>query len=189
MRIYLTDLAAYNEGYLIGEWIELPCDDLEDKVKTILKRGDEACLSFVDHEEYFITDWECDYKDIGEYDDIHALNELAETMEELDEDTLNKIQALKAYHGENYYNNIEDAIKALDDSLGMVIEGVSSDYELAKKLEYEIGYDDELYRVLGCTAKAYEQLSSYIHTDDIASTIDTEFSFAYVGNTAYEIYA
>ena len=40
-----------------------------------------------------------------------------------------------------------------------------------------------------CHEEAYEQLSSYIRTDDIAHTIDTEWSFAYVNNTAYEIYA
>ena len=29
MRIYLTDLASYNEGHLIGEWIDLPSMDIE----------------------------------------------------------------------------------------------------------------------------------------------------------------
>ena len=24
MRVYLTDLKAYNEGNLVGEWLELP---------------------------------------------------------------------------------------------------------------------------------------------------------------------
>ncbi len=194
MRIYLTDLAAYNSGHLIGEWIDLPSTDLEGDIKRVLAKGDAIELEeygelTYPHEEYFITDYECSYKDIGEYDDIHALNEFAETIEDLDEGMEDRIEAIKAVHGDNYYESMEELVEAVENNIGMVVDGVSSDYELAKKLEYEIGFDDELYQVLGCTAKAYEQLSSYIHTDDIAHTIDTEFSFAYVGNTAYEVYA
>ena len=40
-------------------------------------------------------------------------------------------------NGESYYNNIDDAIEAIDNSIGMIIEGVESDYQLAKKLEFE----------------------------------------------------
>ncbi len=187
MRIFLTDLASYNEGHLIGEWLDLPSNDIEGDIRRVLAKGES--ISNEVHEEYFITDWECDYKDIGEYEDIYKLNELAEKLDSIDTDTLNKIEALKAYHGESYYNNIDDAIEAIDNSIGMIIEGVESDYQLAKKLEYEIGYEEELYRILGCTPEAYEQLSGYINTDDIVHTIDTEFNFAYVNNTAYEIYS
>lgn len=27
LKIYLTDLSAYNKGYLFGEWISLPSDN------------------------------------------------------------------------------------------------------------------------------------------------------------------
>ena len=29
LRIYLTNLGKYNEGELIGEWLDLPCTDEE----------------------------------------------------------------------------------------------------------------------------------------------------------------
>lgn len=46
LEVYLTDLAAYNKGFLIGEWITLPCEDLEDKLKKILDQG--SCLCFLE---------------------------------------------------------------------------------------------------------------------------------------------
>ena len=38
--IYLTDLAAYNNGYLVGEWLELPLssNELEQAVKVFYNR-------------------------------------------------------------------------------------------------------------------------------------------------------
>ena len=44
LQIYLTDLSAYNKGYLFGEWISLPCDDLENKLSKILKAGEAMCF-------------------------------------------------------------------------------------------------------------------------------------------------
>ncbi len=191
MKIYITDLEAYNSGHLIGDWVELPLrpHELYAEIRSILIKGKRACKSSHHHEEIFITDFECSYKDIGEYDDVFKLNETAEQMEELDEDTISKIEALEEAHGSNYYKTIDDKLEAIEEAFGMVIEGVSSDYELARKLEYTIGYDDELNHILGCTQEAYEQLSSFIRTDDIAHTIDTEFTFVYVNNTAYEVVA
>ena len=31
MKIYLTDLKAYNSGHLVGEWINLPIEEIELK--------------------------------------------------------------------------------------------------------------------------------------------------------------
>ena len=60
-------------------------EDLHEELQAIYKEGEEATQTS-HHEEYFITDWECDYKDIGEYDSMEELNDLAEQMEQLDED-------------------------------------------------------------------------------------------------------
>lgn len=36
LKIYLTNLGKYNEGYLIGEWVTLPIDDDElEEVKSV----------------------------------------------------------------------------------------------------------------------------------------------------------
>lgn len=76
VEIYITDLAAYNNGHLIGEWVSLPMDedDLNFKVAEILSLGAKVCGD-TEHEEIFFTDYECDYMEIGEYGNIYHLNE------------------------------------------------------------------------------------------------------------------
>ena len=113
------------------------------------------------------------------------------TAEEIEEnytqEEIDKVEAITLYHGDYYYNTFEEALEATEDSILSTVKGVSNDYELARKLEYETGYEELLYKILGCTEEAYNSLSQYIHTDDIAHTIDVEFYFSYVNGTAYEV--
>lgn len=58
MNIYLTNLGKYNEGELIGEWVELPVSQ-EELQKVFERIGINE-----EYEEYFITDYECDFYEI-----------------------------------------------------------------------------------------------------------------------------
>ena len=79
MNIYLTNLGKYNEGELIGEWVQLPISN--EELQEVFKRiGINK-----EYEEYFITDYECDFYEIGEYESISTLNEIAEKLDDLDE--------------------------------------------------------------------------------------------------------
>ena len=74
ISIYLTNLGKYNEGELIGEWVELPVSD--EELQAVFDR-----IGIDDYyEEYFITDYESDIPGlyIDEYENISYLNELAE---------------------------------------------------------------------------------------------------------------
>ena len=73
MNIYLTNLGKYNEGELVGEWVKLPVSD-EELQKVFERIGINE-----EYEEYFITDYECDFYEIGEYENIDTLNEKAES--------------------------------------------------------------------------------------------------------------
>ena len=76
ISIYLTNLRKYNEGELVGKWVELPIseDDLQEELDEVL--GDD--------EEYFITDWEAPKGfDIGEYSNLYSLNEEAGEYEDI----------------------------------------------------------------------------------------------------------
>ena len=87
MNIYLTNLGKYNEGFLIGEWVSLPIsnEDLKNVLKRIkISNKPDANSNY--YEEYFITDWECDYYNIGEYENIDKLNKIASQVESLDEE-------------------------------------------------------------------------------------------------------
>ena len=106
MKIYLTDLQAYNEGYLVGKWIELPLstDELSQALSEVLNEG-ETVSGTANHEEYFISDYEADIV-IDEYDNIYELNELAEAMEEFEEEDYLKLKLL-TYKGYNERKVIE----------------------------------------------------------------------------------
>lgn len=100
MNIYLTNLGKYNEGFLIGEWVSLPIsnEDLKDVLKRI-KISDKPDANGNYYEEYFITDWECDYYNIGEYENIDTLNKIASQVESLDEEESKVVKALMSECG------------------------------------------------------------------------------------------
>lgn len=93
MKIYLTNLGKYNEGELIGEWVELPVSQ-EELQKVFERIGINE-----EYEEYFITDDECDFYEVGEYENLDTLNEIAERIEELDEKESKVVKALMSELG------------------------------------------------------------------------------------------
>ena len=96
IRIYIANLGKYNEGYLVGEWIDLPAteEELEDlyvriKVGHYNEKGEYEAGYYEDgsfYEEVAIHDYESEISglEIGEYDDIQRLSELAEELERED---------------------------------------------------------------------------------------------------------
>ena len=63
IRGYITNLGKYNEGQLVGEWIDFPI--AENELKDTLQRiGINE-----QYEEYFFTDWDSEldlYPILGE---------------------------------------------------------------------------------------------------------------------------
>ena len=94
VRIFLTNLAQYNSGDLVGKWVDLPLleEDLEQEIKNVL--GDD--------EEYFITDYEAPFR-IEEYENLKELNEFAEEFSKLSEHDQHKVAYLIESIG--YSNN------------------------------------------------------------------------------------
>ena len=164
MRIYITDLESYNNGILVGEWYTLPMgeDSLAECNEDILYAGRKALESTHHHEETFITDYECDYMEIGEYDDIYKLNKIAEEMEELSEYDIKRYkamtdngythkQALEGYEDVDLYEDMsltDLAHMFVDEGLyGEINESIKNyiDYDaIARDLRYdytEVGSD------------------------------------------------
>lgn len=108
LKIYLTNLGKYNEGYLIGEWVELPVSD--EELEKVLERIEIGGM----YEETFITDYETDVDgvDVHEFDSIEKLNELAETLEGLEDYDLEVVEAMLS---EGY--KLEDALERKDDCI------------------------------------------------------------------------
>lgn len=116
LKIFLTDLAAYNSGRLIGKWVELPCDDLSSAIQAVLSEGQRVCKDVLPHEEFFITDFEWEDTGMGkacsvsEYSDPYKLNEIAEELSTLDEFERLQVQFLlyEGYEFEYALQNHED---------------------------------------------------------------------------------
>jgi len=113
MRIFITDLQAYNEGYLVGKWVQLPMNEIEllQTIFKILEEGGKETGS-QNHEEYFITDYEAEIS-IDEYDDVYKLNEIAQTVEEYSDDDWLKLKFL-SYEGYNERDVIKKGIESYD---------------------------------------------------------------------------
>lgn len=76
IRIYLTNLGKYNEGKLVGDWVDLPVNDNFKSVLNKIGISNKPDAEGNIYEEWFITDYEAPFK-IGEYDNINELNEIA----------------------------------------------------------------------------------------------------------------
>lgn len=140
LKIYLTNLGKYNEGELIGEWIELPCTDDElEAVKGRIRISDEPDENGNFYEEYFITDYETDIHGltVGEYDNLEELNELAETLENLDEYEKEIIEAMIS---EGY--TLEDAMDRKDDC--MIYWNCNNMADVAEEYAEEVGLLDSI---------------------------------------------
>lgn len=91
LNIYLTNLGKYNEGELIGEWVELPAN--AEELEAVKKRiGINS-----EYEEYFITDFETDLDiPVAEFSSLEKLNEYAAQLSEMDEYELKCFRFLMA---------------------------------------------------------------------------------------------
>ena len=104
LRVFLTNMGKYNEGELVGEWLELPAaeKDLQEAFQRIGIGG-------VDYEEYFFTDWETDIEGLrlGEYMNLEELNELAAKYEDLQDCEKELVQAIMELEGYDLEKAIE----------------------------------------------------------------------------------
>lgn len=118
LRGFITNLGKYNEGDLVGEWIEFPISD-ED-----LEEVKERIGINENYEEWFFTDYECDIDGIhdrlGEYESIDHLNEIAEALEQVETDDLEDAVGAAVEEGYDIFEAIEKAsdgdIIEIDDS-------------------------------------------------------------------------
>lgn len=167
LKIYVTNLRKYNEGQIIGEWVSLPCEGLEEVLNKISNNGND---------ELFISDYETDISNlkISEYEDILQLNEIAEEIEEMREDELIALQA----YLEQYANDMEQALDEV------------------RQGNYTIYYDcddmsDVAYQVVnesGLLDGVPETIKGYFDYEAYGRDIDIEGTFIQVDNNIIELY-
>lgn len=152
IRIYLTNLGKYNEGELIGEWVDLPISNLDSVLRKIGINEQ--------YEEYFITDSETNIPGlrISEYANLDELNDLAERVRDLDEQQLLIVSAF-IDHGESF----DEALDKCDD--GSVYYDCYTDQDLGYQLiDQTIGSPSELDKD---TLEMYFDYDSFGHDERI----------------------
>lgn len=105
IRVYVADLAAYNNGKLHGVWIDatLDSEDIISQVKTMLAQSPEP-----DAEEWAIHDYEgFGSYGLSEYESFKSVSEIAGFIAEypaIADELL------------NYFSDLEDARKAAEEN-------------------------------------------------------------------------
>ena len=117
---YITNLGKYNEGYLVGKYIDFPIN--EQELAEVLKeiKIDKR------YEEYFFTDYDGDYPKgirhlLGEYTPVEELNKIALALQKVDES--GATEQLEAFleRGENFFAACANAVEGR----GIFVDGDS----------------------------------------------------------------
>lgn len=110
MSVYAQNLAYYNEGEIIGGWLDLPTtkEEIDDYLNEIVRIDNE-------HEEYEIADIDdCPFEyEIIQWADLHKLNNLAIIYSSLDEKELEMVNA--------YCENIESNL-GIDEIINICLQ-------------------------------------------------------------------
>ena len=175
-KIYLTNLGKYNEGELIGEWVDLPATDDElEEVKTRIGISDEPDENGMYYEEYFITDYENDYGyKVDEYESLDDLNEIAEQLEDLDEEQKEAV----AVYTEQYGGDINEAVKTVTNGDYSIYYNCGDMADVAYEVVQECGYLDQMP----------ENLRNYFDYEAFGRDLDIEGNFFYSNGNYYEFY-
>lgn len=116
-KIYVANLGKYNEGEMVGEWINLPAT--EEEMEELLDRiGINE-----EYEEIFIPTYENEFNYIvNEYDNLDELNDIAYKIDNLTDYEKEILKAgLELWSFDEIYNYLDDII---------LLKDVNTDYDL-----------------------------------------------------------
>ena len=177
MQVYLTNLGAYNEGVLRGNWVDPATCDWEEELKKI-GIGEERDGCGCVYEEFFITDYDDAPFDLGEYEPLDRLTEIANYCEEYGKDLVGAMQ-----DNTGDWDNTVERLDSGDYSLVYLDDGWGDNTE---KLGYAY-VEEGLFGI-----QIPPELENYIDYSAIGRTIETGSNGSYVvvdGKLAYlELY-
>lgn len=145
LNVWIGNLGKYNEGELVGEWLELPVSKkeldtfLREKVGLQLTQEEvERSLAEngVCYEEYMINDYETDLPiQISEYENLDNLNLLATIAE-----NVNDMDAINAYVDSQGEMTIEELANLMEQEDNIAYYRFSKD-NLFMSSEEKMGYE------------------------------------------------
>ncbi|MDR2899576.1 MAG: antirestriction protein ArdA [Clostridiales bacterium] len=162
-KAYVTNLGKYNEGELVGEWLDFPTTG--EKIQETLKNIE---IDGINYEEYFITDYDSDIygvtRELGEYENLRELNYLGERLEAVEYDSeLDKFTATLAIGDCNSAKDLINLTYNLDNY--SFIEGVTNEQELGECYIEEMGFNSMLDKIRG---EIPGLVSDYLNFDEEA---------------------
>lgn len=165
LKGFITNLGKYNEGILIGEWVEFPL--YEDELTRVLKKiGINK-----NYEEYFFSDWDTDIPELHmatEFSDIEELNDFVERYEVLDSD---QILAVEAY------------LEAINDNLGEALECAEArEYRICENCEDMTDVAYAIVEESGILFDVPEMVAKYFNYKQFGIDLGTEDCFAYIAD-------
>lgn len=173
-KAYITNLGAYNEGKLVGKWVEFPID--EDDFQEVLEN---IGVDGVDYEEWFVSDYDCSLDinvsdQLGEYPSLESLNDMGELIDSIQDPTA-----------------VENAYELTDD-LEEAIEGINNgDIEFLP----DVDTYDELGRYFvdrnyggDLSNQSAEDLFPFIDFDELGRDISIDFDDSEMGMSVGEFY-
>ena len=137
LEAYITNLGKYAEGQLVGETLKFPTT--AEEVQSLLKR---IGVDGVRYEEIFITSFDGDvlglHEHLGEYEDLDELNHLAHLLSDLEQDELEKFEAV--IDSGEYTGSVKDLINLTQNLDCFDFEpGIKSDEELGRLYVLDFG--------------------------------------------------
>lgn len=133
IQAYVTNLGKYNEGEMVGKWINLPIEEKEFK-----KVLNEIGIDGEKYEEYFFTDYSysnVEDLNLNKHEKIDDLNKIAEKLENLSDYELDAFNAIVQHFG------VDDALE-FDIYNYNFCPNVTNDEELGHYYVDEIYFED-----------------------------------------------
>ncbi len=124
-KVFVQNLAKYNEGSIVGKWLSIPMDEdeLHEDIEEII--GED--------EEYIITDTESPFE-IGAYDSIEEWNYFLKLIER-EKISFNVVAMLL-----DEFDNYEEVISVIENGSIRIFYGVESMEDVAKIIMDDYGY-------------------------------------------------
>lgn len=167
LKIFISNLKEYNNGKIIGEWVSLPCEDIEEVLEKISNSGKD---------ELFISDYETDINGlkVAEYEDSLQLNEIAEEIEEMREDELIAFQA----YLEQYTNDLQQALDAVRQGNYRIYYNCDNMEDVAYQVVNDCGLLDGVP----------EEVKIYFDYEAYGRDLDINRTFIQIDNSFVELY-
>lgn len=144
--IYVACLAAYNNGWLHGKWIECTqsADDIRNEIKEMLSESPITKEYGEIAEEWAIHDYQgFEGFKVQEWESIDKLSELAQAMTDSDDpEMFSELLQIRGHSIEEAKEFLEDNYAGLHTDLSDFAESLCRDCEgeIPKQLEYYIDW-------------------------------------------------